>query len=61
MTIDEAIKYFKSGYQLKRDYGLSSNSFGNWKKLGYIPMPTQIRLEQLTNGELKADCHVVKD
>lgn len=54
MTIDEVEAYFKTGYYLRKKTGLSAGSISNWKKIGYIPLHTQIKIEALTNGDLKA-------
>ncbi len=55
MTIDEVIKYFGNNYRYHKRTGMSPNNIYNWKRLGYIPIDTQMKIEQLSNGELKAD------
>lgn len=54
MTIDEVYKYFGSGYQMKLKIGLTHANILRWRKRGYIPIETQLRIENLTNGDLKA-------
>lgn len=34
---------------------MSAASLGNWLKWGFIPEPSQLKLERITNGELKAE------
>ncbi len=38
-----------------RELGLGNNTYKYWLKHGYIPMPTQLKIEKLTDGRLKAD------
>jgi hypothetical protein len=55
MTIDELKEYFGSSYHFKKVTGMSASSFLNWCNWGYIPVVSQIKLERLTGGKLKAD------
>ncbi len=55
MTIDEAIKWFGSGRKLCYALKLTGQSITYWKKIGKIPESNQLRIQQLTNGELIAD------
>lgn len=55
MTIEELIKYFSNGYEFHIRTGLSRVTYHSWKKKGYIPIASQQKLEELTQGELKAD------
>lgn len=62
MTIDEVKKYFSTSYQFQKKTGMMHNNFLNWEKKGFIPIKTQIKLQELTNGELKANLeHLHKD
>ena len=54
MTPKDVKKYYKSSYSFSNKTGMAPNSFLNWLKWGYIPLDSQVKLEQLTNGELKA-------
>lgn len=54
MTIDDIKKYFGSCYQFNKKTGMSHASYLNWQTRGYIPIATQLKLQNLTNGELKA-------
>jgi hypothetical protein len=55
MTIEEAYNYFGSGWQICKTLALKPQNWTNWKNQGYIPELQQIRLQLLTEGELKAD------
>lgn len=55
MTIDEVYAYYKSGRQLRVKAGMSHNNFTRWRARGYIPIETQLKIEHLTNGDLKAN------
>ena len=54
MTLDEVKKYFNTGYQLSKVTGMSLNNIYNWEKMGYVPILSQIKIEERTNGALKA-------
>lgn len=60
MTLDEVIDYYSSTYHFSELTGMSTSSFANWRKKGYIPLNTQLRLELLTKGKLIADREEVK-
>lgn len=54
MTIEEVLKYYGSAYRFGKVTGMSHANVSNWKKNGFIPIETQIKIEALTNGALKA-------
>lgn len=54
MTIDEVEAYYGSGWKMERKHKLSHMNIRNWKRLGYVPITTQLKIERLTNGALKA-------
>lgn len=54
MTIDEVKKYFNTGYNLNKVTGMSNTSLSNWVKMGWVPILSQIKIEERTNGQLKA-------
>lgn len=54
MTIEEVLEHYGSGYQFEKKTGLSRGNVTNWKRMGFIPIATQIKIEELTNGALKA-------
>lgn len=55
MKPKEVKKYFKTQYNFRKETGMSAASLGNWLKWGFIPEPSQLKLERITNGELKAE------
>ncbi len=64
MHIDDVLKYCGNIYQVHKQFGFSENTPRNWKARGYIPIVTQLRIEHLTKGALKADlshCCKVED
>ncbi len=59
MTIDEVYKYFGSGKRMQKLCGMSHSNFQNWRLRGHIPIASQMKIEILTKGVLKAsllDC-----
>jgi hypothetical protein len=54
MTYDDIKKYFGSCYQFSLCCNFSFSSPANWKKQGFIPFNTQVKIEKLTRGKLKA-------
>lgn len=54
MTIDDVKRFFGTGYKFQKYTGMSHDNYRNWEKRGYIPIETQLKLEELTNGSLKA-------
>ncbi len=59
MTIDEALKEFKSARQLTILLKMHHSNVNDWRKKGYIPPLTQMKIEQLTGGRVKADPLVI--
>jgi hypothetical protein len=59
MTVDDVKKYFNNGYEFARRTDMCRASYQNWIKRGYIPIATQVRLERITEGGLKADLNHV--
>lgn len=55
MTIDEALKYFKSGYDLCKQLGITPTNYSKWKKQGFIPLKQQFLINQLTNANMHID------
>ncbi len=56
MTIDEVFNHYKCNWgELIREVGLGVNTPRYWRKIGYIPIPMQNRIERATRGALKAD------
>lgn len=46
--------YFGSFYRMRKETGIADSTSQRWKKLGYIPITAQLKLEKLTKGGLKA-------
>lgn len=56
MTLDDVLKYFGNGNKFELITGLSHSNIYNWKKRGgVIPTLSQIKLEHMTKGQLKAE------
>lgn len=55
MKLDEVLEYFGTSHRMEKTTGLSHQNMANWKRLGYVPITTQIKIERLTKGSLKAD------
>ena len=55
MTIDEVLQYYGTGYRMNKMIGLSPTLPSNWRKYGYIPIQTQMKIERLSKGVLKAN------
>lgn len=54
MTPKEVKKYYKTLYRFRKETKMSCSSLSNWLKWGYVPFLSQKRIEELTNGALKA-------
>jgi len=52
MTLDEVKQYFGSSYQFHKKTKMGSSNYANWKKLGYIPIQSQARIQIITEGKL---------
>ena len=55
MTIYELKNYYKSSYAFAQATKMSHSSYQNWCEWGFIPIMSQMRIELLTLGKLKAD------
>ncbi len=55
MTYDDVIKYFGNAYKVSKTGHFSKTTAYAWKKNGFIPIRTQMKLEEITGGALKAD------
>jgi len=54
MTREEVLEYFGSFYKMRIDTGVWESNQMHWRKLGYIPLTMQYRLQAATHGALKA-------
>lgn len=55
MRLEDVLNYYGTAYEMEKKHKLAHQNVSNWKRLGYIPIMTQMKIERLTNGELKAD------
>ena len=63
MTIDDIKEFYGSYYNCCKQLRFSTQTPQNWKRLGYIPITTQMKIERLSEGALKADlkdCHAYR-
>lgn len=54
MTLDQVKKYFETSYKFYKITGMSHANLNNWLHMGFIPIKSQMRIEELTKGKLKA-------
>lgn len=56
MKIEEVRGYFENNWtRAMRALKLGANSYQNWLRIGYIPIPTQLKIEKATKGALVAE------
>lgn len=56
MTYEEVLIYFGgTGYKIAKRLNISMAAPCHWKKNGYIPIRSQMKIEKYTHGLLKAD------
>jgi hypothetical protein len=53
MTYEEVISHYKTVYRLCKTVGFSFATPRHWRKLGYIPAASQVRIELHCKGALK--------
>lgn len=53
-TVD-VLSHFGSWTNAMRELKFGVNTYQHWVKIGYIPMPAQIKIEKLTKKKLVAD------
>ena len=54
MTLDDIKCFFGTSYNFNLATGWSHSCYRNWRLKGYVPIKSQLLLEQLTMGKLKA-------
>lgn len=54
MTLDEIKSFFGNAYRFSKATGMSCSNYNLWRDKGFIPMRSQVKLESLSGGELKA-------
>lgn len=55
MTVDDVVKHFGSLYMVEKKTRFSHGTAYSWKKNGFIPIKTQMEIEEITEGALKAN------
>lgn len=55
MTLDEVIKYFASNTALAFYLNIDKSAISRWHIANRVPYVQQLKIEQMTNGELKAE------
>ena len=54
--------YFGNCYQFNKITRMHHSNYLNWEVKGFVPIKTQLKLEIITKGQLKADLnHVDKE
>lgn len=54
MTINEVLSFYKTAINFSKLTGFGRTTWYDWKRLGYIPIQAQHRIELMTQGALKA-------
>lgn len=54
MTFEELRAYYVTGYKFNKETKMSASCWVNWKRLGFIPIESQVKIQKITKGELKA-------
>jgi hypothetical protein len=55
MLLAELYAYFGSWASLSRNLGFGSTTYQYWRRIGYIPYPTQVLIEKKTDRMFLAD------
>jgi hypothetical protein len=55
MKLEEVKEHFVTWRNAMKKIGLSENAYGNWKRIGYIPYCSQLKIEEASKGVLKAE------
>jgi hypothetical protein len=56
MKPQDVLDFFGSYHYFGKRTGMSPSSLWNWiNKTKYVPLNSQVKLEKLTNGKLKAE------
>jgi len=54
MTPQDVRKKYTTTYNFRKQTGMATATLSNWERVGHIPAASQMRLESVTKGELKA-------
>lgn len=55
MTIEEALKYFQSGYEMCSKLGIRPSNYTRWKVQQFIPLKQQMKINEITQANLPID------
>lgn len=55
MTFQDIETYFGNSNRFEIETGMSHTNWINWRKYGYVPILSQLKIQFKTNGALKAD------
>jgi len=55
MTLEDVYTYYETPKNIINALGIARQSLAQWNMRGCVPIMQQLRLEIITNGELKAD------
>lgn len=55
MTIEEALQYFNSGYDLSKQLNVSHSNVVRWKKQRFIPLRQQMKINEITGANMPID------
>jgi len=55
MTLDDLKNHFGNCNKFQEKTGMSHTNYTHWSKIGYVPILTQMKLQKLTGGTLKAN------
>ena len=55
MTVQEAVKHFKSGYDMCKQLGIMPVNYSKWKAKDFIPLKQQMKINQITGANMPID------
>jgi hypothetical protein len=55
MTIDEALKHFRSAYELCKKIKVAQSNFTRWKAQNFIPVAKQLKINEITCANMPID------
>ena len=58
MTIDEALKYFNSGYDMCSKLHIQPSNYTRWKIQNFIPLKQQFLINKITGANMPIDLDI---
>ena len=55
MSIDEALEYFQSGYEMCSKLRIRSSNYTRWKRQNFIPVAQQLKINLITGADMPID------